>query len=96
MTFIKVVKVIECIFLREIVVFEYPNFTNFFFAKYYYVHTCSTGVVTKYFSRKALGERSYDKQVDKCCKIESTECLGCCLVTLRYFCNGLETVGNIA
>ena len=34
--------------------------------------------------------------MDKCCKMESTECLGCCLVTLRYFCKGLDKVGNIA
>ena len=58
--------------------------------------TCNTGEVIMYFSRNALGAKSYDRQVDKCCKIDSTECLGCCLVILRYFCNGLDKVGNMA
>ena len=49
-----------------------------------------------YFSKNALGDKSYDKEVDKCCKMDSTECLGCCLVILRYFCNGLDKVGKIA
>lgn len=58
--------------------------------------TWRTGVVTRNFSRNALGERSYLRQVAKWSTIESMSCRGCCRVIRRYFCSGLAIVGKMA
>lgn len=57
--------------------------------------TCRTGLVTRYFSRNALGDMSKERQVDKCCKMDSMVCRGCWRVTLKYFWRGREIVGKI-
>ena len=57
--------------------------------------TCSTGLLTRYFSRKALGDMSYMMLVARCWRMVSMVWRGCCLVILRYFCRGLAIEGNI-
>ena len=46
--------------------------------------TWSTGLVTRYFSRKALGDMSYMMVVARWDRIVSIVCRGCCRVTRRY------------
>ena len=58
--------------------------------------TCNTGEVTKYFSRNALGDMSYERQVERCWRMDSMVCLGCCLVTLKYFCKERDRLGKTA
>ena len=57
--------------------------------------TCSTGLLTRYFSRKALGDMSYMMLVARCCRMVSMVWRGCCLVILRYFCRGRAIEGNM-
>ena len=49
-----------------------------------------------YFSRKALGDMSYERQVERCCRMDSIVWRGCCRVTRRYFCRDLLRLGNTA
>ena len=58
--------------------------------------TCSTGEVTMYFSRKALGDMSYERQVERCWRMDSMVWRGCWRVTLRYFWRDLLRLGNTA
>jgi hypothetical protein len=39
---------------------------------------------------------SYERQFERCMRIESTECRGCCLVVRRYFCRDRAKVGKMA
>ena len=58
--------------------------------------TCSTGAETRYFSRKARGAMSKERQADRWWRMDSMVCRGCCLVTRRYFCSGLDRLGKTA
>ena len=49
-----------------------------------------------YFSRKALGDMSYERQVERWCSIDSMVCRGCWRVTRRYFCNDRLRLGKTA
>ncbi len=60
------------------------------------VPTCSTGDVTRYLSKKALGDMSKERQVAKWLRMDCMLCLGCWRVARRYFCSGRESVGKMA
>ena len=48
-----------------------------------------------YFSRKALGDMSYERQVERCCRMDSMVWRGCWRVTRRYFWRGLAIDGKM-
>jgi len=58
--------------------------------------TCNTGDALKYGSKNAFGEASWVKHKARWDKIDSTVCLGCCLVTLKYFWRDRAIVGKTA
>ena len=58
--------------------------------------TWRTGEVTMYFSRKARGDMSYDRQVERWWRMDSMVCRGCWRVTRRYFCSDRLRLGKTA
>ena len=58
--------------------------------------TWRTGEVTMYFSRKARGDMSYERQVERWCRMDSMVCRGCWRVTRRYFCSDRLRLGKTA
>lgn len=56
----------------------------------------SATVLPRKGSKNARGERSRARQHARCPRMESTECLGCWRVTLRYFCRALAREGKTA
>ena len=58
--------------------------------------TCMTGEATRNFSTKALALRSWLRQMARCCRIDSTVCLGCWRVMRKYFCRGRAIDGKMA
>ena len=49
-----------------------------------------------YFSRKARGDMSYERQVERWCRMDSMVWRGCWRVTRRYFCSDRLRLGKTA